>query len=626
MPCITLSSGKTVCYGESTYQSGGYIIADNGLKNNDISKLTAPNMQGAFNNFQKQQQQIKQNIANSNGMLPGQTTPVRPTTTPTNVYRAPKTSNVTPLMKPSVSAVSSTGVARPSASAIQGAMKAKEEDPLGYKAEAARMEANRGKSFTQRALEDAASWAEENKDAAAFIAPLAGLAATEVIPGIAAEKAAVELPSALSEAYELGNAGYKAYQTIDKGVNAAQNLSKGNYAGAAGNLIEFGQAFIPGSKLTNTQSVGLDVTSGALSGFGDTGTIEGTLRGTFDNTVGDRGAQKIVGDKDSLTRNFLKQNLKGFEQGIDISNFNNGGYIIADKGTATKRKSNTVTKEEREKFHKDAVAFEEGWLNSPMYKQMLTNSVAKDNPTGFDSQYVDYITEKRREGLNAWQPTGIPFTEETRQAYYPEKNAYKYLNNLQGFNYADPIGETKVFGKTVPALNILPDLNAAPDLFLLNQPGTAYNNSAYWLKPSKGYFTTYLKDNLNWWNYADDANHEVAHATDWNGKFIPTSDIKLMENLRTDINLLPKGKQDYAKYVADPSETRARLQSLRGLAKRVGYYDPYTQKATMDVLNKFKKVNNSQYLQLRGIYSDEDILKMLNSVSMNNNESNSNLV
>ena len=31
MPCITLSSGKTVCYGESTYQSGGYIIADNVL-------------------------------------------------------------------------------------------------------------------------------------------------------------------------------------------------------------------------------------------------------------------------------------------------------------------------------------------------------------------------------------------------------------------------------------------------------------------------------------------------------------------------------------------------------------------------------------------------------------------
>ena len=171
------------------------------------------------------------------------------------------------------------------------------------------------------------------------MAPLAGLAALEVIPGIATEMAAIELPSALTEAYELGNAGYKAYQTIDKGVNAAQNLSKGNYAGAAGNLIEVGQAFIPGSKLTNTQSLGLDITSGALSGFGDTGTIEGTLRGTFDNTVADRGAQKIVGDKNSLTRNFLKQNIKEFEQSLDPSNFNNGGYIIADGGTGTKRKS-----------------------------------------------------------------------------------------------------------------------------------------------------------------------------------------------------------------------------------------------------------------------------------------------
>ena len=626
MPCITLSSGKTVCYGESTYQSGGYIIADNGLKNNDISKLTAPNMQGAFNNFQKQQQQIKQNIANSNGMLPGQTTPVRPTTTPTNVYKAPKTSNVTPLMKPSVSAVSSTGVARPSASTIQAGIKAKEEDPLGYKAEAARMEANRGKSFTQRALEDAASWAEENKDAAAFMAPLAGLAALEVIPGIATEMAAIELPSALTEAYELGNAGYKGYQTIDKGVNAAQNLSKGNYAGAAGNLIEVGQAFIPSSKLTNKQSLGLDITSGALSGFGDTGTVEGTLRGTFDNTLGDRGAQKIVGDKNSLTRNFLKQNIKEFEQSLDPSNFNNGGYIIADGGTGTKRKSNTVTKEEQDKFIKDAIAFQEGWLNSPMYKQMLESSVAKDDPVGFDSQYVNYITQKRREGLNAWDPTAIPFTEETRQTFYPEKQSYYYQNQLRGFNYEEPIGKTKVLGKDVPTLNAGPDLQASPDFFLLNKPGTAYNNSGYWMKPSKGFYKTYIKEDLPWWNFRDTTKHELDHATDWNGKFIPTSDIELMNKLRSDINLVPSQSRDLAKDVAQPTETRSRLSSLRGLAKDIGFYDPYTEKATMDVLKKFKKANNSQYNQLRLIYSDEDILKMLNTISMNNNESNSNLV
>ena len=119
---------------------------------------------------------------------------------------------------------------------------------------------------------------------------------------------------------------------------------------------------------------------------------------------------------------------------------------------------------------------------------------------------------------------------------------------------------------------------------------------------------------------------------DWGGKFIPTSDIKLMHRLAdTKSNPGKTGmfdgiKQTFAQYVADPSETRARLQSLRTLAKDKGLYDPYTQKATMNVLEDFKKYNNSQYKQLKQIYSDEDILKMLNTVSMNEGTTNSSMV
>lgn len=304
-----------------------------GKTNNDISKLTAPNMQGAFNTFQKQQQQIKQNIANSNGMLPGQTAPPKPTATPTNVYKGQATKPKGPAMTPSVSAVSSTGVARPNASTFQTAQKMKEEDPLGLVGAAKEAEGRRGMSMSERMLTDAAQWAEENPNASAFMAPLAGLAAAEVIPGIAAEAALIEAPAALTEAYELGNAGYKAYQTIDKGVNAAKNLSKGNYAGAAGNIVDLGKSFIPGDKLNKVTDFGLDATSGALSGFGDTGTMEGTFRGTFDNTIADRGAQKIVGNKDSLGRNLIKENIKGAEQSVDPFKFNNGGYIIAYNGS-----------------------------------------------------------------------------------------------------------------------------------------------------------------------------------------------------------------------------------------------------------------------------------------------------
>ncbi len=296
-----------------------------------VGPSIAPNMQGTFENFQKQEEARKKRIATEE-LLPGvKGTVDKPQKAPTNVYNVPKPKGpaIFP-MTPSVSAVSSTGVARPSASTIQAGLKAKEEDPLGLVAAAKRSDSRKGMSMGERMLQDGLEWVDENPELSAVLAPVIALGAAEVIPGIAAEVAAFEAPAAITEAYELGNSLYKGYQTIDKGVNAAQNLSKGNYAGAAGNIVDIGKSFIPTDKLTKTGDFSLDAVSGALSGYGDTGTLEGTVRGSFDNSVVDRGAQKIVGDKDTFGRNIIKENLKQAEQSVNPSKFNNGGYIIAD--------------------------------------------------------------------------------------------------------------------------------------------------------------------------------------------------------------------------------------------------------------------------------------------------------
>jgi hypothetical protein len=435
------------------------------------------------------------------------------------------------------------------------------------------------------------------------------MGAAEVIPGIAAETALLEAPAALTEAFETANSLYKGYQTINKGIDAGKNVASGNYAGAAGNVLDIGKSFIPAANLNVAKDLAIDTGVGALQGYGETGTLEGTARGAFDNTAGDRLAGKITGNKDTFGRNVIKEQLKSVEAG-----FKKGGKTDNDKSL------------------KRAIKFEEGWLNSPMYKQMLEDSVEKDNPVGFDSQYVNYITQKRKEGLNSWDPEVIEFNEENRTKLYPEKSSLQFKNTTHAFNYSEPFGETEVFGKTVPTLTVGPDINASPDFFLLNPSGTAYNNQGYWLSPQKGYQKTYLRDDLNKQLMFDTAAHELSHATDWGGKFIPTSDIQLMHRLADTksnpgaINMYDGIKQSYAQYVADPSETRARLQSLRTLAKDKGLYDPYTQKATMNVLEDFKKYNNSQYKQLKQIYSDEDILKMLNTVSMNEGTTNSSMV
>jgi len=639
MPCIKLSSGKTVCYGDepTTYSQGGTIFFNHQPMNFDpggktggnfhqfgtpqnISNLTAPNMKPAtMEQFRKQQAQIVQNRASS-----PQSSGLKPvaTTKPTNVLKANPTSTVKmPPVNTRIARTDSTQVARPNAQLFQAKLDQKENDPLGYAAAAKLAESRRGQSFGERLLDDSLQWMGENPELTALGLPLLALGAAEVIPGIAAETALLEAPAALTEAFETANSLYKGYQTINKGIDAGKNIASGNYAGAAGNVLDIGKSFIPAAKLNVAKDFSIDAASGALQGYGETGTLEGTARGAFDNTAGDRLAQQITGNKDTFGRNIIKDQLKSVEAGFKEGGFKEGG-----------KTNKSLTEKDSKKAIDRAVKFEEGWLNSPMYKQMLEESVKKDDPVGFDSQYVNYITQKRKEGLGSWDAKAIPFDEKTREQFYPNKSSYQYQNNLHGFNYSEPFGETEIFGQTVPTLLGLPDLKASPDFFLLNPPGTAYNNEGYWVSPQKGYNQTFLKNTLPLFTFQDTSAHELSHATDWGGKFIPTSDEKLMASLADlksnpgKIGMYDGIQQTYGQYVGMPTETRARLQSLRTLAKDRGLYDPYTQKATMDVLERFKKANNSQYRQLKHIYSDEDILKMLNTVSMNEDTNNSSMV
>ena len=119
--------------------------------------------------------------------------------------------------------------------------------------------------------------------------------------------------------------------------------------------------------------------------------------------------------------------------------------------------------------------------------------------------------------------------------------------------------------------------------------------------------------------------HEGSHATDLGGANIPSSDVEKMWKYRKEY-AKQKGfftklldDEDFNTYVGRPTETRARLNAIRYLGKKEGIYDPYKEKVDKDILKKLPSsiFHPTELDQLRLIYSDDQIIDLLNSVSKN---------
>ena len=82
---------------------------------------------------------------------------------------------------------------------------------------------------------------------------------------------------------------------------------------------------------------------------------------------------------------------------------------------------------------------------------------------------------------------------------------------------------------------------------------------------------------------------------------------------------------DWKNYVGEPTEVRARLNDIRYQSKQRGLYDPFTQKVTPEIYEilkntEFEKGENKGFgalQQLKDIYTDEQIMYMLNNISQN---------
>lgn len=124
--------------------------------------------------------------------------------------------------------------------------------------------------------------------------------------------------------------------------------------------------------------------------------------------------------------------------------------------------------------------------------------------------------------------------------------------------------------------------------------------------------------------------HELSHSQDYtpgsqfNKSTIPLSDQKLIRNLSKDSikNAEDRKTKKENRYLADPTETRARLNVVRDTYEKFKDNDMpsvFDSEFTPSMLEEVK--GTSQFEELQQIYTDDEIIQLLNTVSDNTKSS-----
>ena len=160
------------------------------------------------------------------------------------------------------------------------------------------------------------------------------------------------------------------------------------------------------------------------------------------------------------------------------------------------------------------------------------------------------------------------------------------------------------------------------DSTVVNFPEKQRQYNLYGDSKSSGLVNIYplaQRDNITGNVIAHEVSHSVDRPISSRNRIIPQSDIDLISEYSNS-----KGRlfDRFSKYTALPTETRAQLNNIRYDAKSSNLYDPFTEKVTPEILEKIKnsKTKNG-YDDLKDVYSDDQIINLLNTISKNNQPS-----
>ena len=259
--------------------------------------------------------------------------------------------------------------------------------------------------------------------------------------------------------------------------------------------------------------------------------------------------------------------------------------------------------------------FNRGWMQSPMYNQMITASI-EANPNDKDIPGVrERLSDPSRiqvvqKDLNA--PTTGGETEQL--PYTPSGPISKVTLNTNTTIPRQEVINHEILGHAT-------DLNGAlipiTDIEKMNKYFTPQEKL-----DTSGTDPIKLYANARGISYTD-AKKEInvnlndpAWAKEWNKH---VSEVNKLVSQADETN---KTMSDEDKYINSPTETRARMMSVRKLAKDNGVYDPFTQKMTRENLRKLKSLNNFELDSLFNNYTEDELLDMFNSISMNEQPNN----
>ena len=234
-----------------------------------------------------------------------------------------------------------------------------------------------------------------------------------------------------------------------------------------------------------------------------------------------------------------------------------------------------------------ALEWNRNWINSPMHKEMLTGEL-QNAPEDYS---VEQYTKKRLKNIS-----DIDVIE--HQHNHPEEG-----ESLGGRSYRST-GKIELY----PARDMLTGVHEVSHSS--DRPYSIYDKfKEKRLIPS----SSIKKIDRYRWNQGLKGNfYDVNAASD------------------KDLTIIEKEDKEWADYVAKPTETRARLNSIRAAAQKIGIYDPFTEKLSKEKMLQLIKNQESltdkqgfnPYSQLQDIFTDEEIRDMLNTISYENSSDN----
>jgi len=228
--------------------------------------------------------------------------------------------------------------------------------------------------------------------------------------------------------------------------------------------------------------------------------------------------------------------------------------------------------------------FMQDWMNSPMYDKMLKESAR--SPESYE-----WLKKMRQQQLQSTPPLQILPQPKDQ----PNTGGYSWSDTGQIVILPEGFGTRGTHSHEVSHSSDRPVKGKTSRLIPQKDIDYINKNKAKSFKNSREYYNDkkqYDKDFKDYPEYAD--------AVDKNFKDFSTD------------------------YVGDPTETRARLNAIRQIAKEAGIYDPFTEGVSpglyYDKLKRYQfekgsKAGFDPMKQLQDVYSDEEIIWLLNNMS-----------